>query len=73
VVTHTEDQDPPRRRIGFILLAIAAAIFAWLLTALIGPLLGTDAIWPFDRIGIVLAALAGVERLASRTRTGDVP
>lgn len=60
------DLDGPVRRAALAQLAIAAAVLAYMVAATLGPMLGTEAIWPFDRIGLILAALAGVEAIASR-------
>ena len=71
-MTAPPDEASLGQRAALVLLAIVATAAAWFLAAVLGPVLGTDAIWPFDRIGLVLIALASVENLASRTRAGGV-
>jgi hypothetical protein len=51
------------RRTGAVALALVCAALAWGVAGIAGPLLGTEALWPLDRLGAVLAVLAGVEAL----------
>jgi hypothetical protein len=51
------------RRTSAIALASVRAALAWVLAGIAGPLLGTEALWPLDRLGAVLAVLARVEAL----------
>ena len=54
------------RRTGAVALALVCVALAWVLAGIAGPLLGTEALWPLDRLGAVLGVLAGVEALLGR-------
>jgi hypothetical protein len=54
------------RRAIRVTFALVAAGIAWVVAGLAGPVLGSDALWPLDRMGAVLAALAGVEAVLRR-------
>ena len=52
-----------------VALALAIAAAAWLLAGYLGAWIGTTAVWPLDRIGAVLAALALYERALARSES----
>ncbi|MCC6716496.1 MAG: hypothetical protein IT555_01300 [Acetobacteraceae bacterium] len=61
-------REAPLRSAALVLLALGTAASAWILAGLAGEILGSAAYWPLDRLGAVLAALAGLEAVLARWR-----